>query len=389
MRFTHRTGLAVELYEDRGAGSVAICWTYKSGFRDDPAGLAGLVHVGEHLVFEQGTTDSSGSVEHRAACQGIIAGAKTMPNCTQITFLCDAADVLAALELHLPGRPLGGEQAYLSAISAVEAEVRDSLARHQGRRESWVDLSQSLYREWSLSHDGFGYGVKELRGAYGDVHDFLASAFSASNCVLTVTGDFRSSDVINHLDGIELPVYSQSCAGADREIQPIQRHKPSEQKAAGPAGAILPGPELSLADYMAVWFAVEALKICLPDIDMSLGFFGPLRSRSPETLVMSDRMGRVIDIHHVRAMVSRLLTATDDEIREARRHLQFAMHHEFSGHQGRTSTLGRLTALCGPGTGDRALRAAFDSLGPAQLCRGARLLVESLDHQQSKSGNSA
>ena len=112
MRFTHRTGLAVELYEDHGAGSVAICWTYKSGFRDDPAGLAGLVHVGEHLVFEHGTTDSSGSVEHRAACQGIIAGAKTMPNCTQITFLCDAADVLAALELHLPGRPLGTPMTY-------------------------------------------------------------------------------------------------------------------------------------------------------------------------------------------------------------------------------------------------------------------------------------
>lgn len=381
MKFIHRSGLTVDLNANREFANVAICWTYKSGFRDDPEGLAGLIHVGEHMVFEQSCGNSTESLELRAARNGIMTGAKTLPDCTQITVLCQRDEVGAALRLHRPGSPLGEQDHFESAVRAVEVEVEDSLARHQGHREPWVELHSQLYRSWNLSHDGFGYEVHKLRGRYGLVHDVLSTAFSPRNCILTVYGDFENLDVHSYLD--ELPLSANGVA-APSDV-PVDRRRTdctdsSVRAASHIRGFATSGPENSLTDYVYLWLAVEALKLRLPNINVSLGVFGPLRSLTPETLVVSDRNGRAVEADSLRNDMLRSIGEPSESIfQRAKLHLQLALHQEVSGQQGAVSTLGRLSALCGPHVSLDGLQAVWSQLEPSNLNEGTALLLAALE----------
>lgn len=385
MKFIHRSGLTVDLNVNREFANVAICWTYKSGFRDDPQGLAGLIHVGEHMVFEQSCDNSTESLELRAARNGIMTGAKTLPDCTQITVLCQRGEVGAALRLHRPGSSLGELGHFESAVRAVEVEAEDSLARHQGHREPWVELHSRIYRSWDLAHDGFGYEVHKLKGRYGQVHDVLATAFSPRNCILTVSGDFENLDVHEYLD--ELPLSAKVLATSDAAVgrRRTDYADSSVRAESHIRGFATSGPENSLTEYMYLWLAVEALKLRLPNIDVSLGVFGPLRSLTPETLVVSDKSGRAVEADSLRNDMLRSIADPSESIfQRAKLHLQFALHQETSGQQGAVSTLGRLSALCGPHVGLDDLQAVWSQLEPSDLDEGTALLLAALEESTTR-----
>lgn len=294
MQQTLESGLDVVSEPIQGLETVAISLTFHAGFRDDPAGSgAGLTHIVEHAIFEASQATVGHGVQYEAARLGVMLGAKTYADTVQLTAVCEPHKLAAALNL-LPTSPLYvSRKQFAQALTLVQTEVAESLARHQGERELWVQASSGLYPDWRYGHDGFGYDVKESLDLYEAFKDHLATNFVPSNSTLVVVGGFDDKSLTAAL--LDLPNGNQH--GDDQTPPRRDSHYPSSKgvvvirrSPAVVAVCIDIGDTFTtLTDYTTLLVAVELLKENEQVLGVSLGMFGPFCSRAPEMLTITLR----------------------------------------------------------------------------------------------------
>lgn len=287
------SGLEVIAEPIQGLDTVAVSWTFRTGFRDDPTGCgAGLTHVVEHAIFEASQAGGIHGVQYEAARLGVMVGAKTYSDTVQFTAVCEPDKLSSALNLLPTSRFQFTEKQFTHALTLVRTEIAESLARHQGGRELWVETCHELYTDWRYGHDGFGYHLKDGLDLYEAFEEHVATHFLPSNSTLVAVGGVAEDALLAELERL-LPRAPRHDGGLVRSAGdltvPESRGTALIRRSTSVVAASIDLADLfnSLGDYVTLLVCVELIKEHEQVLGVSLGIFGPFCSRMPETLTIT------------------------------------------------------------------------------------------------------
>ncbi|MCX7373128.1 MAG: pitrilysin family protein, partial [Alphaproteobacteria bacterium] len=184
-------GLTVVLAENRRAPVVAHYVFYGAGSGEDPAGLSGIAHFMEHMMFKGSSNVPTGAFSRAVAREGGQDNAFTSRDTT--AYFQHVESSRLALMMRMEADRMAGplfNPAEFEAERGVVIEERRQVVESQPR---------SRFRE---SFDAAMWGAQHWRGrpiigwmdeiraiTRADMLEFFASRYAPSNAVLVVAGD--------------------------------------------------------------------------------------------------------------------------------------------------------------------------------------------------------
>ncbi|WP_405005372.1 insulinase family protein [Kitasatospora purpeofusca] len=191
-------GLRVVVSPDRLVPVAAVNLWYRVGSRHDPAGLPGLAHLFEHLMFEG--SEQVGRGEHTALLHAIGAdgvNASTTMDRTEYhqTVPADALDLALWLEADRMAGLRWSEDVLRNQLAVVRREHQQQhLGTPYGR---WQEFALA-----SVYPDGHPYGHPPIGSVErlaevdpGTLAAFHGHHYAPDNAVLTVVGAVRPDEV--------------------------------------------------------------------------------------------------------------------------------------------------------------------------------------------------
>src|SRR5437016_2939455 len=196
-----KNGLRVILSEDHSAPTYSISVVYNAGSRDERPGRTGFAHLFEHMMFQG--SENVGKGEHFVLIENNGGG---MNGSTDIdrteyheTLPANQIDLGLFLESDRM-RSLVINQANLDNQRETVKEERRQRYDNQPYGQTFDTLFETAYDSFPYKHSTIG-SMDDLNAAsVKDVSEFFKTYYAPNNAVLTLVGDFKSSEVLAKIE---------------------------------------------------------------------------------------------------------------------------------------------------------------------------------------------
>ncbi|MFD4785431.1 M16 family metallopeptidase [Rhodococcus qingshengii] len=195
LSMTLDSGLRIAIRQTKPTGLAGVCVSAGVGYRDDPSGAAGAVHLVEHLALEP-LSDGCGHVRSVEQLGG-RTGAETFEDITELHTLVPAQSLEVALhrEFRRLSEPPIDTQSIARARRVVVAEIRAHLPLRPHRFFPWTVLPAAMYSDEAHGHNG--YGDEHTLGAISEevCTAVWRRGYRPESTVVAVVSDRPCSDV--------------------------------------------------------------------------------------------------------------------------------------------------------------------------------------------------
>jgi zinc protease len=196
---TLRNGLRVVIVRNTIAPAVSTELTYLVGSRDDPAGVPGMAHAQEHMMFRGTKSLSTSELGTVATALGGSFNASTTDTLTQYQFTVPAADLDAVLRIESDRMRdvLDAQSQWENERGAIEQEVlRDETAPG---RDFFQAVQMLAYAGTPYGHEGVGTksAFDKLTGPR--IKAFHDKWYAPNNAVLVVAGDVDPARALDQI----------------------------------------------------------------------------------------------------------------------------------------------------------------------------------------------
>jgi len=193
-----KNGLRVILSEDHSAPTYSISVVYNAGSRDEHQGRTGFAHLFEHMMFQG--SENVGKGEHFVLIENNGGGMNGSTNTDRTeyheTLPANQIDLGLFLESDRM-RSLVINQANLDNQRETVKEERRQRYDNQPYGLTFDTLFETAYDSFAYKHSTIG-SMEDLNAAsVKDVADFFKIYYAPNNAVLTLVGDFKSSEVLS------------------------------------------------------------------------------------------------------------------------------------------------------------------------------------------------
>ncbi len=186
---TLRNGLRVVIVRNALAPAVSTELTYLVGSRDDPAGVPGMAHAQEHMMFRGTKNLSTSELGTVATALGGSFNASTTDTLTQYQFTVPAADLDAVLRIESDRMRdvLDAQAQWQNERGAIEQEVlRDESAPGS---DFFRAVQLLAYAGTPYGHEGVGTKAAFDKLTGPQIKAFHDRWYAPNNAVLVVAGD--------------------------------------------------------------------------------------------------------------------------------------------------------------------------------------------------------
>src|SRR5437773_93190 len=193
-----KNGLRVIVSEDHSAPTYSISVVYNAGSRDERPGRTGFAHLFEHMMFQG--SENVGKGEHFVLIENNGGGMNGSTNSDRTEY----HETLPANQIDL-GLFLESDRMRSLAITQVNlANQRETVKEEKRQRYdnqpyglTFDTLDETAYDAFGYKHSTIGSMEDLDAAAVKDVAEFFKMYYAPNNAVLTLVGDFKSSDVLN------------------------------------------------------------------------------------------------------------------------------------------------------------------------------------------------
>jgi zinc protease len=196
-----KNGLRVILSEDHSAPTYSISVVYNAGSRDERAGKTGFAHLFEHMMFQG--SENVGKGEHFIIIENNGGGMNGSTNTDRTEYHETLPSNQVDLGLFLESdrmRSLAINQANLDNQRETVKEERRQRYDNQPYGQLFDTLFETAYDDFPYKHSTIG-SMDDLNAAsVKDVAEFFKTYYAPNNAVLTLVGDFKSSEVLAKIE---------------------------------------------------------------------------------------------------------------------------------------------------------------------------------------------
>jgi zinc protease len=216
-------GLTVLLKENHAA-PVASCWIfYRVGGRNEVAGLTGISHWTEHMMFKGTPTFPKGEIMRLVNKNGGTLNASTSEDYTSYY------ETLPADRIEL-GLRIEADRMANSAFDAgeVEAERTVILSERQGSENSpnfllYEEVAAAAFRVHPYGHQVIGWKEDLKRITRDDLWQHYRTYYGPHNAVLVLAGDFETSAMLELVETHFGPIPAGPQPPPMNVVEPPQR----------------------------------------------------------------------------------------------------------------------------------------------------------------------
>jgi zinc protease len=196
-----KNGLRVILSEDHSAPTYSISVTYNVGSRDERDGRTGFAHLFEHMMFQG--SENVGKGEHFIIIENNGGGLNGSTNGDRTEY----HETLPANQLDL-GLFLEADRMKSLAITLANLDNQRETVKEERRQRvdnqpyglTFDTLFETAYDNFAYKHSTIG-SMEDLSAAtVKDVSDFFKTYYAPNNAVLTLVGDFKTSEVVQKIE---------------------------------------------------------------------------------------------------------------------------------------------------------------------------------------------
>ncbi len=196
-----KNGLRVILSEDHAAPTYSISITYNVGSRDERDGRTGFAHLFEHMMFQG--SENVGKGEHFIIIENNGGGMNGSTNGDRTEY----HETLPANQLDL-GLFLEADRMKSLAITPANLENQRETVKEEKRQthdnqpygQTFDTLFETSYDNFAYKHSTIG-SMEDLNAAtLKDVSDFFKTYYAPNNAVLTLVGDFKTSEALQKIE---------------------------------------------------------------------------------------------------------------------------------------------------------------------------------------------
>ena len=194
--FTLDNGLQVVVIEDHRAPVVVHMLWYRAGSSDEPAGVSGIAHFLEHLLFKQTKTLEAGEFSRVVAENGGSDNAFTSKDFTAYfqRVAADRLDLMMQMEADRMVNLDLSEEDILTEREVIIEERNQRVENSPGalfREQTTAALF--LNHRYGVPVIGWRHEMEKL--SLSDVLDFYRQYYAPNNAVLVVAGDVVPDEV--------------------------------------------------------------------------------------------------------------------------------------------------------------------------------------------------
>jgi zinc protease len=196
-----KNGLRVILSEDHSAPTYSISITYNVGSRDERDGRTGFAHLFEHMMFQG--SENVGKGEHFIIIENNGGGMNGSTNSDRTEY----HETLPANQLDL-GLFLEADRMKSLAITPANLENQRETVKEEKRQRydnqpygrTFDTLFETVYDNFAYKHSTIG-SMEDLNAAtVKDVSDFFKTYYAPDNAVLTLVGDFKTTEALQKIE---------------------------------------------------------------------------------------------------------------------------------------------------------------------------------------------
>ena len=189
LKATLHNGLRVVIVRNPLAPVVSTDLVYLVGSRDDPAGVPGMAHAQEHMMFRGTKLLSTSELGTIATALGGNFNAQTSDTATQFQFTVPAADLDAVLRIESDRMHdvLDAQAQWQNERGAIEQEVLRDAASPGG--DFFRDAQMAAFAGTPYAHEGVGTRTVFDRLTGPDIKAFYDRWYAPNNAVLVIAGD--------------------------------------------------------------------------------------------------------------------------------------------------------------------------------------------------------
>ena len=194
--FTLDNGLQVVVIEDHRAPVVVHMLWYRAGSSDEPAGVSGIAHFLEHLLFKQTKTLEAGEFSRVVAENGGSDNAFTSKDFTAYfqRVAADRLDLMMQMEADRMVNLSLSEEDILTEREVIIEERNQRVENSPGalfREQTTAALF--LNHRYGVPVIGWRHEMEKL--SLSDALDFYRQYYAPNNAVLVVAGDVVPDEV--------------------------------------------------------------------------------------------------------------------------------------------------------------------------------------------------
>src|SRR5262245_57356936 len=196
-----KNGLRVILSEDHSAPTYSISVTYNVGSRDERDGRTGFAHLFEHMMFQG--SENIGKGEHFIIIENNGGGMNGSTSSDRTEY----HETLPANQLDL-GLFLEADRMKSLAITQANLENQRETVKEERRQRydnqaygrTFDTIFETAYDNFAYKHSTIG-SMDDLNAAnVKDVAEFFKTYYAPNNAVLTLVGDFKTSEVLPKIE---------------------------------------------------------------------------------------------------------------------------------------------------------------------------------------------
>ncbi len=196
-----KNGLRVILSEDHSAPTYSISVVYNVGSRDERPGRTGFAHLFEHMMFQG--SENVGKGEHFVLIENNGGGMNGSTNTDRTEY----HETLPANQIDL-GLFLESDRMRSLAITQANLNNQRETVKEEKRQRydnqpyglTFDTLFETAYDTFGYKHSTIGSMEDLDAAAVKDVADFFKTYYAPNNAVLTLVGDFKSSEVLDKIE---------------------------------------------------------------------------------------------------------------------------------------------------------------------------------------------
>jgi predicted Zn-dependent peptidase len=357
-----KNGLRVILSEDHSAPTYSISVVYNVGSRDERKGRTGFAHLFEHMMFQG--SENVGKGEHFVLIENNGGGMNGSTNSDRTEYHETLPSNQIDLGLFLESdrmKSLAITQANLANQRETVKEEKRQRYDNQPYGMTFDTLDETAYDTFAYKHSTIGSMDDLDAAAVKDVADFFKTYYAPNNAVLTLVGDFKSSEVLSKIEKYFGTIPSQPPPPAPDMSEPKQtaeRRKTIEDPLAqipriDIAWKVPPG---NTPDWYALYVLGEILSsgqssrfyrtfVREKQVAVQIGA-GPMERRGPALFLVDVAVVPGKDLKDVEKLVYDELEqvknqpVTDAELQKVRMALKRGKVEQLEGTLGRAEDLG-------------------------------------------------
>lgn len=194
---TLKNGLRVVTVEDHTAPVVAVNVTYNVGSRNERQGRTGFAHLFEHMMFQG--SENIGKSEHFILVQNNGGTMNGTTNEDRTNYFEALPSNQLELSLYLESdrmRSLAVNQENLDNQRNVVQEERRIGVDNAPYGKSGEIQQELMYDNFAYKHNTIGSMADLNAASVDDVRAFFKTYYAPNNAVLTLVGDFKTTDAL-------------------------------------------------------------------------------------------------------------------------------------------------------------------------------------------------